>query len=89
MLPKDLARDPELAAIEILDAVLDATIRALIAAHPELAHDHSHRLPPQPSCHVASFIVVCATELRDRLADYRSAIDAEHSRPVTADDFPF
>ena len=54
MIPKDLARDPELAAIEILDAVLDATIRALIAAHPELADDHSHQLPPHPSCHVAS-----------------------------------
>lgn len=91
MIPKDLARDPELAAIEILDAVLDATTRALLAAHPELADDERPYwlTPPTPSCHAARSIVDRAARLRDRLADYRSAVADENSGPVGADDFPF
>lgn len=92
IIPKDLARDPELAAIEILDAVLDTTIRALIAAHPEITDSERPYwlTPPPPSCHAACSIVGRAARLRDRLADYRSAVDAESSAPLDTDaEFPF
>ena len=47
--PPQIARCPELALLSVLDFALDAALRALVAAHPELDGAEQPYLPSQPA----------------------------------------
>lgn len=85
---------PELAALAVLDASLDAVKAALHAQHPEFdPADEPAALPHPPSkaCHVADSILVLADSLQDELDEYWSAhLGNQLALPYTAQpDIPF
>jgi hypothetical protein len=84
---EDLAFEPELAPLALLDAALAITVQALIASNPELL---SHGKPPAtpPRAIVAHQIVVLYRELSDALDAYR-ALSPPARNHVGNDDIPF
>lgn len=78
--PPRFERSPELAPLEILDAALEVSQTALLAAHVELAHgdiDDSTR----GSCAMrANAVIVQARRLAAALAAYREAVDRDTRR---------
>lgn len=85
---------PELAALAILDASLDAVRAALHAQHPEFdPADEPAALPHPPSkaCYVADSILVLADTIQDELDQYWSAqLGNQLALPYTAHaDIPF
>jgi hypothetical protein len=81
----DLAVDPELAAVALLDASLAVTVEALLAFVPELAPHARTWSDVPPAVLAARQIVVHARHLRDLVHDYRRQLDY-----LQADaDFPF
>jgi hypothetical protein len=84
---EDLAFEPELAALALLDAALAITVQALIARNPELLlADDALKKPPRAV--VAHHIVVLYRELSDALYEYR-ALTPPARDPVGNDDIPF
>jgi hypothetical protein len=82
----DLAFDPELASLALLDAAVAVTIQALIARNPELLGeiDGGRRPPPQVSA--ARALIAVFRELHDAMQLYRDVCPT----PVEpSDDFPF
>lgn len=82
---QDLAVDPELSALALLDAALAITFEAMLARLPELdpkAHSWSHATPVVLA---ARQIVVHGRLLRHIIDDYRHHV--EHRFPD--DDIPF
>lgn len=65
-----LAVAPELALLSALEATLDATISALLAAHPEL-RSRNGRLP---SAQIADVVIARSLELREAINRYRLAL---------------
>jgi hypothetical protein len=67
---------PELAILVALDAVLQTTIRALLAAHPDLEEDEENPSVPQrmtaATCAADAIIQLSATML-DAIARYQRA----------------
>ena len=81
----DIAVDPELAAIALLDAALVLTVEALLAFVPELAQQARTWSDVPPVVLAAAQILVHARHLRDLVHDYRRQLDC-----LQADaDFPF
>jgi hypothetical protein len=78
--PLDLSNDPELAALSALDLVLEFSVSALLAEHPDLGADDQepHRLTV-----LAGSIIEEAHHLRDLLKAYRAALARHHTN------FPF
>lgn len=74
---------PELAAVAVLEAALDATIFALAAAWPELQLGYDLRLE-EPR--VALDVIEHARDLAAALRDYRRALAVERQREL---DLPF
>jgi hypothetical protein len=70
---EDLATDPELAVLALLDATLAITVQALIASNPELLFDDDVLTKP-PRAIVAHQIVMLHRELSDALHEYRTLI---------------
>ncbi len=71
----DLAVDPELAAITLLDAALVLTVEALLAFVPELDPQARTWSEAPPVVLAARQIVVHARHLRELIHDYRQQID--------------
>lgn len=79
--PPEIARNPEIAALAILDCALELAARALLAAHPELDGDRGPLSAPARS---ALSALERAWKLRRHLARYRRL--SEEPPPATADD---
>ena len=75
--PLDIATAPELAVLALLHAVIDMSIRSLLAAYPELNHTATDEHPCQA---IARSILISASQLLEPLQAYRKArADAEIS----------
>ena len=90
--PAALAAAPELASFDALDALLDVTYCALVAADPAL--DDPERpywlRDPLPSTHQpASRITMLMDELRRQMDRYRWLARIETAQPTGNDDIPF
>jgi hypothetical protein len=82
----DLAFEPELASLALLDAAVAITIQALIARNPELLleGDEGHRPPPQVLA--ARGLIAVFRELHDAMQLYR---DLRTAPTEPSDDIPF
>jgi hypothetical protein len=89
--PPELERDPELAVLAVLHVALNATIYALVAAHPHLASDWPR--PPYPEVAAADRVLSAAAVLLRAIAKYRRVLDdlATVAPPAGPgdDDIPF
>lgn len=84
---EDLAFDPELAPLALLDAALAITVQALIASNPELLiHEDIPAKPPRAI--LAHHIIVLYRELSDALYEYRALTPPARDH-VGHDDIPF
>jgi hypothetical protein len=84
---EDLAFDPELAPLALLEAALAVAVQALIAKNPELLCACG-RLREAPRVVAAYHIVVLYREMHDALDAYRELLPREPS-PAGTDEFPF
>ncbi len=77
--PLDLSNDPELAVLAALDRLLELSVAALLAEHPDLGVDEPepHRLTTR-----AGSIIEASYHLRDLLKGYRAAL-ARHYRAIS------
>jgi hypothetical protein len=76
--PLELSNDPELAALAALDRLLEISVSALLAEHPDLGADgpEPHRLTM-----IAGSIIEEAHRLRALLKAYRATL-ARHHRDI-------
>lgn len=84
---EDLAFEPELAPLALLDAALAITVQALIASNPELLI-HKDIATKPPRAIVAHHIIVLYRELSDALYEYRALTPPPRDH-VGNDDIPF
>jgi hypothetical protein len=84
---EDLAFDPELAPLALLDAALAITVQALIARNPELLSERP-ALRHDPRVAAAYNIVVLYRQMHDALDEYRDLLPQE-PYPTGTDDIPF
>jgi len=84
---EDLAFDPELAPLALLEAALAIAVQALIARNPEMLSEHQH-LRRAPQVAAALNIVVLYREIHDALVEYRDLLPKEPA-PSGTDDIPF
>jgi hypothetical protein len=73
-----LSRNPELAALAILDASLDASVWALASAHPTGSLDSS--FPRRSPVRRAKAIVLQCRRLAATIAGYRDDLERENGR---------
>jgi hypothetical protein len=84
---EDLAFDPELAPLALLEAALALAVQALIARNPEMLSEAAH-LQEAPRVAAALHIVVLHREMHDALDDYRYLLPKEPA-PSGTGDCPF
>jgi hypothetical protein len=84
---QDLAFDPELAPLALLEAALAIAVQALIAKNPEMLSERAN-LRNAPQAAAALNIVVLYGEMHDALDAYRELLPKEPP-PSGADDIPF
>jgi hypothetical protein len=84
---EDLAFDPELAPLALLEAALAIAVQALIARNPEMLSECAH-LRDAPQAAAALNIVVLYGEMHDALDEYRELLPKEPA-PSGFDDIPF
>jgi len=84
---EDLAFDPELAPLALLEAALAVAVQALIARNPEMLSERQH-LHKTPQIAAALNIVVLYREMHDALDEYRDLLPKEPA-PSGSDDIPF
>jgi hypothetical protein len=82
---EDLAFEPELAPLALLDAALALAVQSLIARNPELLSE-CETLRRAPRVVAARHIVALYGEMHDALDEYRALLPPDV--PAT-DDFPF
>jgi hypothetical protein len=85
---EDLAFEPELAPLALLDAALALTVQSLIARNPELLSDDD-ALRRAPRVLAARQIVALYRDMHDALDEYRTLLPTEHELATGTDDFPF
>ena len=83
---EDLAFDPELASLALLDAALAIAVQALIARNPELLSE-SEALRRAPRAVAARNIVALYREMHGALDEYRALLPPDY--PTGTDDIPF
>jgi hypothetical protein len=91
-LPFDLAENPELAVLAVLDTALHLTVRALVAAHPQLQADEVPYwcLDRSPPFILADSIVSHAQALSEQVAQYRILLlPPDPPAPHHDEDLPF
>jgi hypothetical protein len=88
--PEQIVRNPELALLEAVDAVLDTTTAAMIAAHPDLLgispfeRGYIDTVAPAAKLYAADAVLSLTFALRAALDRYRCAIDFEqHEHDAT------
>jgi hypothetical protein len=84
---EDLAFDPELAPLALLDAALAIAVQSLIARNPEMLSERQH-LRKAPQVAAALNIVVLYRQMHDALDEYRDLLPKEPA-PSGTDDIPF
>lgn len=82
--PPELAENPELAVLALLDAALDLAVSALLALYPELADPERPYWirRPSPDLDRAATLTRRAHALQDAIAAYRRTL------PPATDDLP-
>ena len=82
--PNRLYQAPELASLAILDELLQQTIYALFAAHPELTDQipFYERTTLGSEVWVADAICIQATALQQTIDRYREAVKAANTYPL-------
>jgi hypothetical protein len=85
---EDLAFEPELAPLALLDAALALTVQSLIARNPELLSE-CEALRQAPRVVAARHIVALYGEMHDALDEYRTLLPTEHALATGTDDIPF
>jgi len=83
---EDLAFEPELAPLALLDAALALTVQSLIARNPELLCQNE-ALQKAPRAVAARQIVALYREMHDALDEYRALLTPDY--PTGTDDIPF
>jgi hypothetical protein len=83
---EDLAFEPELAPLALLDAALALTVQSLIARNPELLSE-CEALRRAPRVVAARHIVTLYREMHDALDEYRALLPPDY--PTGTDDIPF
>lgn len=85
---EDIAFDPELAPLALLEAALAIATQALLARNPELHTERPdvHKAPPQVAA--ALNIIVLHREMHDAIDEYRGLLPKEPG-PSGTDDIPF
>jgi len=84
---EDLAFDPELAPLALLDAALAIAVQALIATNPGLL-SQSEALRQQPQTLAARHIVALYRDMHDALDEYRALLPSNNGAAGN-DDIPF
>jgi hypothetical protein len=84
---EDLAFDPELAPLALLEAALAIAVQALIAKNPEMLSERQH-LHNAPQVAAALNIVGLYRQMHDALDEYRNLLPRE-TAPAGFDDIPF
>lgn len=85
---EDLAFEPELAPLALLDAALALVVQSLIARNPELLSENE-ALRRTPRVLAARHIVALYGEMHDALDEYRALLPTEHQLATGTDDIPF
>ena len=85
---EDLAFEPELAPLALLDAAAAIAVQALIARNPELLSE-CEALRRAPRVVAALHIVALYREMHDALDEYRALLPNEHALATGTDDIPF
>jgi hypothetical protein len=85
---EDLAFEPELAPLALLDAALAIAVQSLIARNPELLSERD-ALRRAPRVVAARNIVALYREMHDAIDDYRALLPKEHQLATGSDDIPF
>jgi hypothetical protein len=85
---EDLAFEPELAPLALLDAALALVVQALIARNPELLSENE-ALRRAPRTMAARQIIALYRDLHDALDEYRALLPTEHELATGTDDIPF
>jgi hypothetical protein len=83
---EDLAFEPELAPLALLDAALAIAVQALLARNPELLSENDV-LRQAPRVVAARHIVALYREMHDALDEYRALLPP--ADPAGTDDIPF
>lgn len=90
--PDEIAHAPELVALHALEEILELTLRALVAAHPELTDAEAPFWAREASraTRKAEHVVAIAHRLQQHLRAYRTAIPpAPDQRLETDPEAPF
>jgi hypothetical protein len=85
---EDLAFEPELAPLALLDAAAAIAVQALIASNPELLSE-CEALRRAPRVVAARHIIALYREMHDALDEYRALLPTEHALATGTDDIPF
>ena len=85
---QDLAFEPELAPLVLLDAAFAVAVQALIARNPEMLSENDD-LRRVPRAVAAYSIVALYRETHDALDEYRGLLPTEHELATGTDDIPF
>lgn len=91
-LPFDLAENPELAVLAVLDTALHLAVRALVAAHPQLeANDVPYWCLDRSRAFIlADSVVSHALALAEQVEQYRaSLLPPDSPAPHHDEDLPF
>ena len=90
-IPPELQRNPELAALAILDYTLDITCYALYAEHPDI-HNHQATfgpLKPLLSVIIAEEIMNLTVQLQESIHQYKQRLEEEEKEEDKYKDLPF
>ena len=85
---EDLAFEPELAPLALLDAAFAIAVQSIIARNPELLSE-SEAVRQAPRVVAAAQIVALYREMHDALDEYRALLPTEHELATGSDDIPF
>jgi hypothetical protein len=85
---EDLAFEPELAPLALLDAALAIAVQSLIARNPELLSE-SEAMRQAPRVVAAAQVVALYREMHNALDEYRALLPTEHALATGTDDIPF
>ena len=84
--PQDVVSAPELAVLALLHAVIDMSIRSLLAAHPDLQNDALEDNHNSPCQAIARSIIISASQLFEPIRAYRKAVV---DKEISSADIPF
>jgi hypothetical protein len=84
----DLAFEPELAPLALVEAALAIAVQALIARNPELLLGEDAPAPP-PQVLAARSVIACYRDMQDAIERYRDLLPPPYEPVAGTDDIPF